>query len=287
MTNINQDGIWLDNLEELSAKKIFDGFFGGVRKKFGQNFLFDEKINRKIVSVAGDLTGKVVAEVGPGPGGLTLEILKQDIKKLYVIELDPHWSEVWRNLARLFNGKLEVIEQDALGFCFKNISPHAIISNLPYNISTQLLFKWLEEFHLYECLVLTFQKEVADRLRAKPSTKAYGKLSVLTQWKSRVSKAFDLKAGAFFPAPEVKSTAMKFIPYGANDMYANFNLFSNLLTAAFQHPRKVVIKSLSKFLQNPEDSLLKLGYGKNARAGEIALDDYIEILSEFLRTRNL
>jgi 16S rRNA (adenine1518-N6/adenine1519-N6)-dimethyltransferase len=264
-------------VEKLSAKKIFDTFFHRVNKKFGQNFLFDEKINRKIVSTAGNLAGKTVAEVGPGPGGLTLEILKHDIKKIYVIEIDKHWSSVWKNLRPLFNGKLEVIEKNALEFDFPSIAPDAIISNLPYNISTQLLFRWLKEFNLYECLVLMFQKEVADRLYAIPSTKQYGKLSVLTQWKSRPAKIFDVEPGSFLPAPKIKSTVVKFTPYKKKCTSNDFLLFSNLLTNVFMHRRKIIIKTLAKFVPHPEQLLLSLGYDKNTRAEEITVDDYVKI----------
>ncbi|MDR1982301.1 MAG: 16S rRNA (adenine(1518)-N(6)/adenine(1519)-N(6))-dimethyltransferase RsmA [Holosporaceae bacterium] len=273
----------LCDAEKLSAKKIFDSFFHEANKKFGQNFLFDEKINRKIVSVAGDLTGKVIAEVGPGPGGLTLEILKHNIKKIYVIEIDKHWSGVWKSLSQRFDGKLEIIEQDALNFDFQSIAPDMIISNLPYNISTQLLFKWLREFDLYESMVLMFQKEVADRLYAIPSTKSYGKLSVLTQWKSRVAKAFDVEPGSFFPAPRIRSTVVKFIPYKKKFTSDDFLFFSNLLASVFMHRRKVVVKTLANFFPHPEELLLNLGYHRNTRAEEITVDDYMKIMASSFR----
>jgi 16S rRNA (adenine1518-N6/adenine1519-N6)-dimethyltransferase len=270
----------LQNDGHLSAKKIFHAFPAKVEKKFGQNFLFDEKINRKIVAVAGDLTGKTVAEVGPGPGGLTLEILKRNIKKLYVVEFDPHWSAVWRELSPSFGGKLEVIEKDALEFDFKSVAPNAIISNLPYNISTRLLADWLKESDFYETFVLMFQKEVADRLCAVPSTKAYGRLSVLTQWKTSVAKAFDLEAGSFFPPPKVRSSVVKLIPHSKNRSSGDFDLFSDLLASAFACRRKTVAKSLSKFFQNPENVLREFGYDKNVRAEEISVEDYVELVSK-------
>jgi 16S rRNA (adenine1518-N6/adenine1519-N6)-dimethyltransferase len=208
---------------ELSARSIFREFFGSPIKRLGQNFLFDENINRKIVSSAGDLSGKTVLEVGAGPGGLTLEILKSNVSKLHVVELDPHWANVWRTLQAKFDNKLEVIESDALKVDFKLIKPDIIISNLPYNISTQLLFKWLREFFLYEKLILMFQKEVADRLYAIPCTKEYGRISVLTQSVSNVSKVFDLEPGSFTPAPNVKSTVVKIVPH------TNWQIGSNAL----------------------------------------------------------
>jgi 16S rRNA (adenine1518-N6/adenine1519-N6)-dimethyltransferase len=276
--------ILLNSAEGLSAKKIFDAFPCGIKRKLGQNFLFDEKINRRIVSVAGDLTGKTIVEIGSGPGGLTLEILRHPIKKVYVVEFDRHWSGVWRNLSQLFGEKLEVVEQDALKFDFRSIAPNVVISNLPYNISTQLLLKLLKEFDCYGSLVLMFQKEVADRLYAVPSTKSYGRLSVLSQWKSRVEKAFDLEPGSFFPPPKIKSTVVKFTPYHENQSFDNFNLFSDLLTAAFAHRRKNVHKSLSKFCVNAKQILQELGYDANTRAEEITVENYIRFMRIFDET---
>ncbi len=262
--------------DQLSAKKIFEAYRNRATKRFGQNFLFDPKINHKIVSSAGDLSGKVVMEVGPGPGGLTLEILKQPVKKLYVVEIDRRWAEVWRTLSSLFDGKLEVIEEDALKFQEEKIAPHIIISNLPYNISTVLLTKWLENFERFEKLVLMFQKEVAERLYAKPATKSYGRLSVLTQWKSDVEKMFDLEPGCFSPPPKVKSTVVKFSPKKTNE---DFELFSSVLKDAFLHRRKLLTNTLRKYSDNIEEILKNLGYSKSVRAEEVSVEDFRKLVT--------
>jgi len=261
--------------DQLTAKKIFDTFQNKATKKFGQNFLFDANINRKIVASGGDLTDKVVMEVGPGPGGITLEILKQPIKKLFVVEVDRRWAEVWRELSELFKGKLEVIEEDALKFNEEEISPQIIISNLPYNISTVLLTKWLENFERYEKLVLMFQKEVADRLYAKPCTKSYGKLSVLTQWKSKVEKVFDLEPGCFTPPPKVKSTIVKFSPKKTTE---NYKFFSSVLNDAFLHRRKLLTKILQKYSENIEKILQDLGYSRLVRAEEVSVENFQKLV---------
>jgi 16S rRNA (adenine1518-N6/adenine1519-N6)-dimethyltransferase len=264
----------------ISAKEIFDKYGCGTTKKLGQNFLFDENINRKIVAAAGDLSDKIIAEIGPGPGGLTLEIVKHNIRKLYLIEYDRRWAEVWRELrfALEIEEKLEIIGCDALKFDMKTISPNIIISNLPYNISTQLLFRWLPEFDFYEKLVLTFQKEVADRLYASPCTKSYGKLSVLSQWKSKVSKVFDIEPGSFSPAPKVRSSVVQFQPFQCDPQTRRkFQLFSDILTAAFAHRRKIVVKHFEKYFSNPIEILEKFGYDKNTRAEQISVDDYVAI----------
>lgn len=268
--------ILFHSCDQLTARKIFDSFQNRATKRFGQNFLFDPNINRKIISSAGDLSDKVVMEVGPGPGGLTLEILRQPIKKLYVVEVDSRWAEVWRSLSDLFNGKLEVIEQDALKFDEKSIAPQIIISNLPYNISTVLLGKWLANFDQFERLVLMFQKEVADRLYAKPSTKSYGKLSVLTQWKSNVEKVFDLDPGSFVPPPKVKSTVVRFTPKNTTE---NYRLFSSIVNDAFLHRRKLLSKSLKKYSAQIEDILKELGYSKTVRAEEVTVMDFQKLVN--------
>ena len=269
-----------DDVNNLSAKKIFDISGYKTAKKFGQNFLFDPAVNKKIISCASDLTGKTVLEVGSGPGGLTLEILKKNIKKLYVVELDSNWASVWKNLQPMFDGKLEVIECDALKFDVQTIKPDVIISNLPYNISTQLLGRWLKNFHEYDELILMFQKEVAERLYANPCTKEYGKLSVMTQWKSEVSKCFDLRGGSFFPPPKVKSTVVKFSPFKKKISQEKYDVFLKLLYDVFANRRKIILKPLSLHIENPEEILSDIGCTLNARAEEISVQNYMKILEK-------
>ncbi|MDR2723916.1 MAG: 16S rRNA (adenine(1518)-N(6)/adenine(1519)-N(6))-dimethyltransferase RsmA [Holosporaceae bacterium] len=264
-----------DDTAELSAKDIFNRFPKNIERKYGQNFLFDERINRRIVSAAGDLRDKIVTEVGPGPGGLTLEILKLPIKKVYVLEFDPHWCSVWRDLSHLFDGKLEIIEANALEFNFRSISSNIIIANLPYNISVRLLFKWLHELDEYEKLILMFQKEVARRLCAVPTTKSYGKLSVLVQSLASVSSLFDVAAGNFYPSPKVTSTVVDIAP--KPKYHPPAVSFLQLLDAAFGHRRKVVAKALTLISADASKYLQALGYGSNTRAEEISVDDYVRL----------
>lgn len=272
----------------LSAKDIYDRSLHKADKKFGQNFLFDPKINSKIVSVAGNLDEKVVVEIGPGPGGLTLEILKRNIKKLYVVEIDPRWAQIWNDLKPEFGGKLEVIEQDALQFDLRDVSPNVVISNLPYNVSTELLCGWLRYFDICQCYVLMFQKEVADRLYAVPKTKAYGRLSILTQWKSNVSKIFDLEPGSYFPPPKVRSSVLKFEPFNAKNIVCadEYDEFNKLLSAAFLHRRKMLISYMRKSCQDIDKTITSLGYNTNVRAEEISVADYITILQNHLLSSN-
>ena len=240
-------------------------------------------INRKIISVAENLSEKIVLEVGPGPGGLTFEILKCNPKKLYVVEYDEHWAKIWNDLSFEFNGKLQVIQMDALKLDLLEISPQIVISNLPYNISTQLLQCWLVNFNICEQFVLMFQKEVAERICAKPNTKSYGRLSVLCQLKSEVKKVFDLEPGSFFPPPKVKSSVVKFIPLRdsqilSEDHYAKLEKF---LSAAFAQRRKVILKCMRDFFENPEVILAQLGYNSDIRPEQISVNDYKKLAEKY------
>lgn len=264
------------DLLNLSPRKVYGKYRQNMRKELGQNFIFDENINKKIIDAAGDLSDKIVVEIGPGPGGLTLEILRRNVQKLYIIEYDPHWCKVWSELQRYSDGKLELIQGDAMKIDVTELKPQKIISNLPYNISTQLLYKWFENFSMFDELVLMFQKEVADRIIAKPKTKAYGQMSIVAQWLSEIEKICDLPPDVFSPPPKVHSTVLRICPKKYVPDFDKFHDFVKLLTEAFSQRRKVVRKNI----RNPMifDELLKLGYGENIRAEEISVEDYIQLL---------
>jgi 16S rRNA (adenine1518-N6/adenine1519-N6)-dimethyltransferase len=262
-----------------SAKEIFAMYRRDARRELGQHFIFSENINKKIVAAAGDVEGKVIVEVGPGPGGITLELLKLSPRKLYLLEYDRHWAAVWRELQPDFGDKLEVIEADALDFDLYSIAPQVVISNLPYNISTQLLFHWMPLFHLCEKFMLMFQKEVADRLCAVPESKAYGKLSVLVQWKSAVKKICDLEPGNFSPPPLVRSSLLCLVPHPLDKVECHefYDGFSNMMADVFSHRRKNVAKSLQKYFANPVETLSLLGYGQSTRAEQIKVEDFVKM----------
>lgn len=267
----------------ISAKSLFDRYYQKTSKRLGQNFLFDEKINRKIVVAAGDLVKKSVLEVGPGPGGLTLEILKNDIAKLCIVEMDPHWASMWRELANQFGEKLQVNEGDALNFDLKTVSPQIIISNLPYNISTQLLYRWLFNFNLCEKYVLMFQKEVADRICATHGTRSYGRFSVLCQVKSEVKKCFDLEPGSFTPPPKIKSTVVKFIPFSDKETLSDqkFKKLDQFLSKIFSCRRKTIVKGMKEFFDDPINVLEELGYNEKTRPEEISVQDYKRLCEKY------
>lgn len=258
------------------SKEFFNKYRGRAKKEFGQNFIFDQAINAKIVNAAPNLSNKNVLEIGPGPGGLTFEILSRKPKHFFVIEYDDHWANAWTEHSAEQNFEnFSVIHNDALKFDFDSLDIDMIISNLPYNISTQILFKFLPKISKYDSLILMFQKEVADRLYAKPKAKSYAKLSVLSQSVAEVKKMFDLEPGSFFPAPKVRSTVVKFIP--KENINLDFDFLAEVTTELFKHRRKVVSKALKKFHPNPQEFLQKIGYDKDTRAEEICVEDYIKI----------
>lgn len=272
------------DLLSLSPQKIYNEYRQSMRKELGQNFIFDENINKKIIDAAGDLSDKTVAEIGPGPGGLTLEILRRNVRKLYIIEYDPHWCEVWRGLQQYSGGKLELIQGDAMKIDIIGLKPQKIISNLPYNISTQLLYKWFGNFPMFDELVLMFQKEVADRIIAKPKTKAYGQMSVISQWLSEIEKICDLPPDVFSPPPKVHSAVLRICPKKHVPNFDKFHDFVKLLTEVFSQRRKVVRKNIHNPLIFNE--LLKMGYSGNTRAEEISAEDYVRLLKILNLLRN-
>ncbi|MDR2268514.1 MAG: 16S rRNA (adenine(1518)-N(6)/adenine(1519)-N(6))-dimethyltransferase RsmA [Holosporaceae bacterium] len=269
-----------------SAKEIFARYRRDASRELGQHFIFSENINKKIVAAAGDVEGKTIVEVGPGPGGITLELLKLSPRKLYLLEYDRHWAAVWRELQPDFGDKLDIIEADALHFDLYSITPQVVISNLPYNISSQLLFHWMPRFHLCEKFILMFQKEVADRLCAVPGSKDYGKLSVLVQWKSAVKKICDLEPGSFSPPPLVRSSLLRLIPHPPDkvEYHESFKGFSYMMADVFAHRRKHVAKSLKKYFANPVETLSLLGYGQTTRAEQINVDDFVKIYQMHAKT---
>ena len=182
-----------------------------------------------------------------------------------------------------FNKKLQVIQMDALKLKLDEISPQIVISNLPYNISTQLLQRWLVDFDICEQFVLMFQKEVAERICAKINTKAYGRLSILCQLKSDVKKIFDLEPGSFFPPPKIKSSVVKFIPFRKDQTLPaeKYDKLERFLSSAFSQRRKVIIKCMRDFFENPETVLKELGYNCDVRPEQISVNDYKKLAEKY------
>ncbi len=237
-----------------------------ARKEYGQHFLLDRNITDKIARAAGNLERSTVIEIGPGPGGLTRSLLLHGAAKVITIEKDRRCIAALKELQAIDPDRMEIIEADALEvdemdfipstFGDKALRPDIrIVSNLPYNISTVLLAKWLDSIHRYTHLTLMFQKEVAARIAAQPGSKNYGRLSVLSQWLCEIRREFDLPARAFVPPPKVDSTVLSFIPRSAPLAPADKKTLERLLQAVFGQRRKMLRKSLRQLCDDPENIL--------------------------------
>lgn len=265
-------------------------------KRLGQHFLLDGNVTDKIVRLCGSLAGIHVAEVGPGPGGLTASILAANPASLTAIEKDPRCAGLLRERFG-DDSRFRLVEGDALKISLSEQipAPCAIIANLPYNVGTEMLVRWLTEgargttgdgtgedlrtpcpvsLTPYRFLTLMFQKEVVDRLAAQPSTKDYGRLSVLTQWLCKVEPLFDLPPGAFTPPPKVTSTVVRLAPR-ANPEACVLKTLEKLTAAAFGQRRKMLRSSLK--LLGGEALLERAGIDPTLRAENLTVAEFIRI----------
>ena len=253
------------------------------KKSLGQNFLSDKNIIKSIVDIGNIKNNNVIIEIGPGTGNLTEFILKKKPKKFFVIEKD---SNLVKLLYERFNNKLNIINKDVLKFKLNIISKEKFIiyGNLPYNISTQILTKWIkdrEKFESCKKLILMFQKEVANRIIAKTNSKNYGRLSIIANWRLDVKKEFDISSNSFFPKPKVDSTLLSFIP---KRKYFNINNPENLekITKIFFNQRRKMIKNpLKQIFKNPDIVVEKLNLDVNLRPQNLSPLNYFEITKEY------
>ncbi len=237
-------------------------------KALGQNFLFDAQLLDRIAAVPGDLTDRAVLEIGPGPGGLTRALLKAGAR-VTAIEMDARCLPALAELADAYPGRLRVIEGDALGIDHAALmgEPFAIVSNLPYNVGTALLVRWLGGASWpprWTSLTLMFQQEVAQRIVSAPDSKAYGRLAVLAQWRSTARLAMKVHRSAFTPPPKVQSAVVHIEPAAMPDGVASATL-ERLTAAAFGQRRKMLRQSL-KSLPGAVATLEELGIAPSRRA---------------------
>ncbi|OEJ68530.1 16S rRNA (adenine(1518)-N(6)/adenine(1519)-N(6))-dimethyltransferase RsmA [Magnetovibrio blakemorei] len=264
-------GEFIDNLPPL--RDIIARHDLAAKKQLGQNFLLDLNLTARIARTAGDLSETTVIEIGPGPGGLTRAILAAGAKKLIAIERDERCITALQDyLAPSYGDRFEIISGDALKQDFESLCPppRRIMSNLPYNIATPLLIGWLKNARAYTGLTLMFQKEVADRITAKPRTKAYGRLSIMSQWQCEVHPEFNIDARAFTPPPKIQSTVVTFIPRPQPLAPASWDAMEKVTAQAFGQRRKMLRQSLKALKLNPED----VGIKETARAEELSVEDF-------------
>jgi 16S rRNA (adenine1518-N6/adenine1519-N6)-dimethyltransferase len=243
----------------------------GARRALGQNFLLDLNLTRRIARAAAPLDEATVIEIGPGPGGLTRALLDEGARRVVAVERDSRCLAALQELAAAYPGRLELVEADALALDPTALAaaPRRIVANLPYNIATALLLRWLGNIAAYRGLTLMFQREVAERLVAAPRTPAYGRLSVVTQWLAEPKILFDVPARAFLPPPKVTSSVVSLIPRPEPLAAADKASLERVTAAAFGQRRKMLRSSL-KTLGVPVERLLDAtGIPGTARAEEL------------------
>jgi 16S rRNA (adenine1518-N6/adenine1519-N6)-dimethyltransferase len=267
----------LDNLPPL--RDVISRYELGARKSLGQNFLLDMNLTDKIVRQAGDLRNATVMEVGPGPGGLSRSILRAGARQLTAVERDHRCIEALADLVDAADGRMTLVEADALKFAVTSLEPGpvTIIANLPYNIATPLLFKWLEDLGHISQLILMFQREVADRICAEPGGKTYGRLSVMSQWHCEVEKLFDLSPRAFVPPPKVTSSVVRFTPLVEVAFDADAKALETVTAAAFTQRRKMIRASMKSIFRDPLAILEKANIDPQRRAETLTVADFCAV----------
>lgn len=254
-----------------------------AKKTLGQNFLLDLNLTRKIARQAGDLTQGTIVEIGPGPGGLTRALLAQGAQHVIAIERDERVKPALDQIAAHYPNRLRVIYGDALAIELSQIAtpPVKIIANLPYNIATELLIRWLtppEWPPIWDSLTLMFQREVAQRITAQAGSKTYGRLSILAQWRSEARHVMDLPASAFTPAPKVDSAIVHFQRLEKPRFAADPKKLERVVAAAFGQRRKMLRASLKQLGYHDLDALFKRAeISPTQRAEHIDLEGFCHL----------
>jgi 16S rRNA (adenine1518-N6/adenine1519-N6)-dimethyltransferase len=249
-------------------------------KALGQNFLLDEQLLDRIAAIPGDLNGKQVLEIGPGPGGLTRALLRAGAR-VTAIEMDTRCLPALAELGETYPGKLRVVHGDALKLHHGELmgsEPFAILSNLPYNVGTALFVRWLggEVWPpLWTSLTLMFQQEVAQRIVAQPNTPAYGRLAVLAQWRGNAKLAMKVHRSAFTPPPKVMSAVVHVEPVAMPEGVSARTL-ERLTEAAFGQRRKMLRQSL-KGMPAAVEALAELGIDPQRRAETLSVAEFVEL----------
>ena len=258
-----------------------------AKKSLGQNFLTDRNVLETIVNTA-EITNKTILEIGPGTGNLTSFILKKNPKKVFVIEKDNDLAE---NLNNIFTNQLTIINDDVLNIDENLLFEDrvTVFGNLPYNISTEILSKWivnLKDNFWFDHLILMFQKEVADRIVAKFNTSAYGRLSILSNWKLNVKKICDIKPESFSPRPKIDSSLLLFSP--KKDFYKikDPKNLEKITRIFFSHRRKMLKKPFNQLFNGDQTILDKLKIDLNLRPQNLNFETYYQLTNEYENLRS-
>ena len=250
-----------------------------AKKSLGQNFLLDLNLTSKIARYAGNLEQSDVLEIGPGPGGLTRSLLNEGARKVVAIEKDTRCIAALEEVQTQFTGKLKIVQGDALSTEVRQYLTHPvqIIANLPYNIGTELLVRWLNPTtwpSFWQSMTLMFQKEVANRIVASPGSKAYGRLSVMAQWRCNTKIAFNIPATAFTPPPKVESSIVHFEALKEPRFPAEVNKLEFVVSKAFNQRRKMLRGALKGHFKNVEEGLLAIGVVPTKRAENVTIQEF-------------
>ena len=250
-----------------------------AKKSLGQNFLLDLNLTARIARAAGDLSAADVLEVGPGPGGLTRGLLAEGARKVLAIEKDTRAMAALAEIAAAYPGRLEVLNADALAVDAGRLleAPIKVVANLPYNVGTELLVRWLTPEvwpPFWQSLTLMFQREVAERIVAAPGSKAYGRLAILAQWRSEPHIVMELAPEAFTPPPKIRSAVVHFIALPEPRYPAPAEGLQRLTATAFQQRRKMLRASLKGLHPEISDLLESVGIPPTARAEEIDVERF-------------
>lgn len=258
-----------------------------ARKSLGQNFLLDLNLTSRIARLAGSLEDSTILEIGPGPGGLTRALLSLGARKVVAIERDHRCLPALEEISAHYPDRLDVYNEDALKFAYEfqetdeNIR---IVANLPYNIATKLLIDWLRSRHwppFYQSMTLMFQKEVAMRICAEFGTKAYGRLAVISQWRTRPEIALRLPARAFTPPPKVDSAVVHFTPIDPVGHECCLEDLEAVSAAGFGQRRKMLRSSLKQISKDPVQLLVSANIDPQKRAEQLSIEEFTKLAQMF------
>lgn len=257
-----------------------------AKKSLGQNFLLDLNLTAKIARQAGDLSAHDILEVGPGPGGLTRGLLAEGARKVLAVEKDQRCLPALAEVAAAYPNRLEVTNADALDLdpLTRLTAPIKVVANLPYNVGTELLVRWLTPPvwpGYWSSLTLMFQKEVAERIVAQPGSKAYGRLAILAQWRCNARIAMTLPPEAFSPPPKIHSAVVHLEALPEPKFDADADILSRLVAAAFNQRRKMLRASLKGQAPDIEDRLNAVGIKPTTRAEQVPLEGFCALARTF------
>jgi 16S rRNA (adenine1518-N6/adenine1519-N6)-dimethyltransferase len=258
-----------------------------AKKSLGQNFLIDKNIIDKIVNTV-SITDNEVLEVGPGTGNLTKQILKKDPSKMYLVEKDTFLAD---NLKDLIDERVNIFNEDILKFDENLLSKNKIIvfGNLPYNISTEILSTWITKLkndYWFSDLILMFQKEVADRIIAQFNTSAYGRLSILANWRLKINKICDISPESFSPRPKIQSSLIHFTPKKNFAKIKDPLNLEKITRIFFSHRRKMLKKPFNQIFNGNYDLLNELNINLNLRPQNLDFDTYYKLTMEYEKLRS-